>query len=644
MRLLLLPFLLITNAFAQHPAPSCKSVDDISVMERLAHERLSATGAYGASAASTNFDIKYLRLEWEVDPSVNYIKGKVTAYFVMTATATNISFDLMAGFQVDSVKRRGVTLTKNYQNNFIDLIFPASIPAGTLDSVSIYYQGIPPNTGFGSFVQTTHAGVPVIWTLSEPFGSRDWWPCKNGLDDKTDSIDVMITTPVAYTAASNGLLQSEIINGTKKITHWKHRYPIASYLICMAVTNYSVFNNSVQLGNKTLPMQTFCYPENLAQFQANTPLVLNTLQFYHNTVSDYPFINEKYGHVQFGWGGGMEHQTSTFIIIPDENLMAHELGHQWFGDKVTCASWQDVWLNEGFATHMASMYWEQKYPAVTLTNRKNEIANITSVVNGSVRVDDTTSVNRIFSSRLSYIKGSHLLYMLRFILGDAIFFAGIREYLKDPALAYGFAKTSDLKRNLEKVSGKDLTKFFDQWFVGEGYPSFTVKWSPTGNGYAKINISQITSHSSVPFFNIPVPLLFKNATQQKTVVIESTSNTDVFFRNIGFVADTVIVDPDYWLISKNNSSQKVTDNAAANTIQVFPNPVSDQLYVYFRNYNLPSATMNVYNAAGQMVYSKTISVNGSSFEEIPFIKFARGVYIIKVQSGNDVKYISKIVK
>jgi len=137
-----------------------------------------------------------------------------------------------------------------------------------LDSVSIFYRGVPPNSGFGSFETTTHADTPVLWTLSEPYGSRDWWPCKNGLDDKADSVDILITAPSQYRAAANGLLQGEtlVAGGTKKTTYWKHRYPIASYLVCFAVTNYTVFNNSVLLGNTNLPMQTFCYPESLAAF------------------------------------------------------------------------------------------------------------------------------------------------------------------------------------------------------------------------------------------------------------------------------------------------------------------------------------------------------------------------------------------
>ena len=644
MRFILISFLLISNVFAQTLPPICKSIYDIALMERQGHDRLSSASSDNSASATTNYDIRYYRLEWEIDPAINYIKGKVTAYFTMMSSASSVSFDLMNGLVVDSVKRHGIIQLKQHLNNVLDINFGSTIAAGTLDSITVYYQGVPPNTGFGSFTQTSHAGVPVIWTLSEPYGSRDWWPCKNGVDDKADSIDVIITCPAIYTAASNGLLQGEVINGTKKITHWKHRYPIASYLICMAVTNYSVFMNSAQLGNINMPMQTFCYPENLALFQASTPDVLSALQYYHNTFGDYPFIKEKYGHVQFSWGGGMEHQTSTFIVTPGDGLMAHELAHQWFGDKITCGSWQDIWLNEGFATFLASTYFEKKYPASTLNNRKNDILSITSAVGGSVWVNDTSNVNRIFDGRLSYLKGSHLLYMLRWMLGDDAFFKGLRAYQKDSALAYGFARTADLKRNLEKVSGKDLNIFFDQWFKGEGYPSYTVKWSQIGNNYVKINLSQVTSHPSVSFFNMPVALQFKNATQQKTVVVDSKKNGDIFFKNIGFIADTVIIDPEYWIISRNNTSQKIADVAPPNTIQVFPNPVQDQLYLYIRNYSLPNASVSIYNATGQLVYRKNLTVNGSAFEEIPFQKFSRGMYIIKVQSGSDVKFIKKLVK
>ena len=637
------------NLSAQIPAEQCKQVNDIALLEQRAHQRIISgnDNITATTAASNNYDVKYYRCEWEVNPAIRYITGKVTVYFIITAATNNIQIDLMNALTVDSVKQRNIVLTKQHSSNTLTINFASTINIGVLDSISIYYKGVPANNGFGSFVTTTHAGTPVMWSLSEPYGSRDWWPCKNGLDDKADSIDVFITAPAQYKAASNGLLQSEtlIAGGTKKVAYWKHRYPIVSYLVCFAVTNYAVFNNSVLLGSTNLPVQTYCYPENLASFQSGTQNALDALQLFHNNFGDYPFIKEKYGHVQFSWGGGMEHQTASFMVSLNEGLVAHELAHQWFGDKVTCASWEDIWLNEGFATYLAAFYMENKYPANTLNSRKNVINNITSAPGGSVWVDDTTNVGRIFSGRLSYNKGSYLLYMLRWKLGDAVFLQALRQYLNDPKLAYGFANTEDLRRNLEQVSGQNLTEFFKDWFKGQGYPSYNVQWTQIGSQYVNIKMNQTTSHTSVDFFELPVALKFKNASQEKTIVVDNKTNGETFFRNIGFMPDTVLIDPGYWLVTKNNTTAKVPDaTAGQNIIQVFPNPVGDHFYIYMRKMMSATANINLYNAAGQLVYTKNINlINGSEYIEVPSQHLPAGAYFLRIKTG-DFKFVKKLVR
>ncbi len=642
---------IIFKATAQPPANYYKQINEIAAAEQLRHARLSPNGTTTATdllTAASNFDAKYYRCEWEVDPAIRYIKGKVTVYYTISATANSISLDLMSPLVVDSVTQRNILLLKNHANNILQIDFPATVNAGTFDSVSIYYQGVPPTTGFGSFIQSTHTGTPVMWSLSEPYGSRDWWPCKNGLDDKADSVDIIVTTPSQYKAASNGLLQSEtlIAGGTKKTAHWKHRYPIASYLMCFAVTNYVVFNNAVQLGNVSLPMQTYCYPESLTSFQNGTQNVLDAMQLFHNLFGDYPFIKEKYGHVQFGWGGGMEHQTATFIVSINEGLIAHELAHQWFGDKITCGSWEDIWLNEGFATHLASIYNEKKYPASVISNRKSLINNITSQVGGSVWVDDTTNVGRIFDGRLSYNKGSYLLYMLRWKLGDTVFFNAIKNYQKDPNVMYGFAKTADLKKHLEQESNQDLTEFFKDWFTGQGYPSYNVEWTTVGSSNVKIKMNQTTSHASVNFFEMPVALKFKNATQEKTIVVDNKTNGEIFMSNLGFVADTVLIDPEYWLLSRNNTTSKVADIISGqNVVQIFPNPIKNQFYIYLRNFTSSTATVKLYNAIGQLVYTKNITlVNGSEYLDVPSQHLPAGEYNLQIISGNNFKYLKKLIK
>lgn len=613
----------------------CKSQFSIPAMEQQAFTRMRTLMQRG-SLASGNFDINYFRCEWEVDPAIRYIKGAVTVYFKLNTTSASITFDLQAAMHTDSIKRKGNMLSYQQANDALQVNFDENINPGQQDSITIYYQGIPNDSGFGSFVQTQHTGTPVIWTLSEPYGAMDWWPCKNAMGNKTDSIDVFVKHPAIYKAASNGLLQSETLLGTNMVTHWKHRYPIATYLVCFAVTNYEVFNNSVQLGATNLPMVTYCYPESRPSFEANTPKVLSALQLFNQYFGEYPFIKEKYGHVQFGWGGGMEHQTATFLINANESLMAHELGHQWFGDKLTANSWSEIWLNEGFATFCAAFYMETKYPASAIANRLSVLANITSQPGGTVWVNDTSSVSRIFDQRLTYNKGSYLVYMLRFVLGDSMFFSAIRQYLNTPSLAYGFTQTAKLKSVLEQASGKDLTDFFNQWYLGQGYPSYKASWSQVGTGTVHINLSQVTSHPSVSFFKMPVPLTFKKGNLQKTVVLNNTENNQDFIEDIGFVADTVLIDPELWLISKNNSTEKKSiSNSGMGGVDIFPNPVVSPASIRLHDFNTTKAEIWISNAGGQKVFEQTLSLyNGLGTLSLPVQNWARGVYIATIIAGN----------
>ncbi len=632
MKSLLICCVFIANACFGQEIIEKHDTKSIAAMEMQAHLQ-QFSNFIGETTASNNFDVKYYRCEWEIDPAIRYIKGKVTVYYKMAEAGNSITLDLLNVLNVTSVTQHASTLTYTQTSNTLIVNFPASVNAGVTDSVSISYQGVPANTGFGSYIQDTHAGTPVAWSLSEAYGSRDWWPCKNNTNDKADSIDVYITHPAQYKAASNGILQSEIpIAGNKTITHWKHNYPISSYLVCMAVTNYVVLHTAVQLGNTVLPMVTYCYPEDQVLFQTNTDLVLRAMKLYNKTFGDYPFMREKYGHVEFGWGGGMEHQTSTFIVTPDEALMAHELGHQWFGDKVTCASWEDIWLNEGFATFCASYYMETVHPETAISARKSLNSSITNLPDGSVKVPDTTNLNRIFSGRLSYNKGGCILRMLRLVLGDDVFFKGLRRYLNDPALAYGNARTADLKRNLEAESGKDLAYYFDQWYTGQGYPTYNVQWSTLGTGSVNIRLNQVTSHVSVPFFKLSVPLTFKNSTNEKTIIVDNSFNNETFIRTLGFVPDTVLVDQEAWLITKGNTTQKIsTANSGAGVAEIYPNPVSDPFTIYLHDFSDVSAQVIIFNKAGQEVYRKNATlVNGAEIMPVPSSTWARGAYIIKI--------------
>ncbi len=349
------------------------------------------------SIASNNFDVYFYRCEWNVDPAVRFISGKVTSYFTATASTNNIVYDLFNSLTVDSVLYRGNKINfTQAANNSVQLTFPATLSANQKDSVSIFYKGVPPNVGFGSFNLTTHAGVPVLWTLSEPYGASTWWPCKDATTDKVDSIDIIVTYPSQYVSSSNGLPVSETVNGSTKTTYWKHRYPVATYLVAIAVTNYTVTQDVVQLPSRTMPLAVYAYPENNAAFQNGMAVAKFILPRFSSLFVEYPFAKERFAETQFGWGGGMEHQTNIFIINASDNLVAHEMGHQWFGDRITCGSWQHLWLNEGFATYMELIYTELTNPSGRLAQLQGWNTLITSDSSGSVFVTDTANLSRLF--------------------------------------------------------------------------------------------------------------------------------------------------------------------------------------------------------------------------------------------------------
>ncbi|TBR18779.1 MAG: hypothetical protein EPO57_05850, partial [Chitinophagaceae bacterium] len=205
--------------------------------------RFRQSDAIQKTFASSNFEVTYYRCNWKIDPAIRFITGNITAHFITNTNTSTISFDLSSQLTVDSIYYRGVRINFSHTAPAIlQLFFPNSIANGVKDSTTIFYKGVPANSGFGSFIQATHAGVPVLWTLSEPYGAKDWWPCRNGLDDKADSIDIIVSCPSAYKTSSNGLLKNETDNGITRTAYYSHRYPIATYLIAFAVTNYTVLN------------------------------------------------------------------------------------------------------------------------------------------------------------------------------------------------------------------------------------------------------------------------------------------------------------------------------------------------------------------------------------------------------------------
>ena len=267
------------------------------------------------TAASTWFDVTYYRLALDIFTQSNSIKGDVTITGICRDSANTLTLDFVNQMHIDSVLVNGQILPFTQKIDWFDISLDRSYKIGQILSVDVFYEGIPLSTGFGSFVFDSHLGVPWVHSLSEPYGAKDWWPCKNDPSDKADSADIIISCDSTFKVGSEGILVSVINNGNGRSTyHWKERYPIASYLISIAITNYVQFSNWFRYSaTDSMEILNYVLPEHDSTALQNLPLVVNMLAIYSNMFGLYPFIKEKYGHAEISGGSSMEHQTMTSI-------------------------------------------------------------------------------------------------------------------------------------------------------------------------------------------------------------------------------------------------------------------------------------------------------------------------------------------
>jgi aminopeptidase N len=615
------------------------SIDKEWMKELISNESKAFTKKYQVNSSHTsNYDIKFHRLRFNINPKIFYISGEITTYFVPTTELDEIKFDLTDVLSVDEVLYNGESINFTQADDILTCTFKSSLVEGKLDSIKVSYSG-EPESGIDAITHRYHNAIPIISTLSEPYGAKDWWPCKQDLIDKIDSVEVIIETPKEYRSVSNGLLIGEPIIGNKRITTWRHKYPIPAYLVAIAITNYKDFTIYYKnIEGDDLPILNHIYPEDLESAKESIEYTKDVLKVYENLFEIYPYSKERYGHAQFPWGGGMEHATVSFMGNFPHDLIAHELAHQWFGDKITCGSWSDIWLNEGFATYLTGLTYENRGKLdkwLELT-----INYVTSLPGGSVYVTDTTSVSSIFNGRLSYSKGAMVLHMLRWKMGDDDFFTAIKNYLKDDRLKYSYAKTEDLKSHFETVSGLDLTKFFDQWIYKEGYPSYAVEWKQNEDNSLLLFINQVQSHASVEFFEMPVEVIVNGVGGEK-LPLRLDVNQNNFKENLSvdFEISSIEFDPNKWLISKDNTVALNPDleNTEFDDEQWIVIVKNDFIEVTTTDNSVKSISAKLYDTSGKLIISE--NVKGINNFSLQANNLKKGVYYLVVDTGD--RIISK---
>ncbi len=608
---------------------------DVKKMRAAEADRYARMITYNVNPNTLNYDLLYQRLELNLDPAVRYISGDVTSHFKANSVMSEMYFDFSTNLTVSQVKYKGQPVSfSQLSTKEIKIQLGQSLAAGAVDSLTISYAGTPGAYGSAgeAFAISTQGGTPVLYTLNEPYGAQEWFPTKQSMNDKIEKVDLVITTPGAYSVAGNGKLISETtLPDGKKRTFWQTNYPIPAYLIALGITNYVKINDT--MGTPPFPFVNYVYPSTANNNSAmnNIAWTKEAMNLFETYFGPYPYREEKYGHMQFNWGGGMEHATMSSMGSFGKGLIAHELAHQWFGDKVTCKTWNEIWLNEGFATFGEHLVNEKLLMSASQFQNylQGEMDYITSSAGGSVYVADSQlgNTDAVFSGRLSYSKAGYVVRMMKWILGEEVFYQALKDFHNRPQLAYSYAGTEDLENSVLQTSGVDLSGFFQDWIYGQGYPSFQIKWNQPTAQQLVIKVNQTQSHSSVNYFELPLPVRIKGTNGEVlNLKLENSVNGQSFTVPVNFTVSTVTFNDEKHLVTRNSTVTKdgtllsATD-PTAEKMAVFPNPVRDLLYIKgLKN----TEQFEIYSIDGKQI------LDGKTSNMINVRSLPAGFYLLKV--------------
>lgn len=604
-----------------------------------------------ADAGENDYDVRYLKFDLHMSNVVTDVSGNVsTTAAVVVPVMNTYVFELDTVFDIDSFKFNGSLLPVTSVGGFVRKVsLPVPVSMGSVFTAQVFYHGTPPS-GTGFFHGVTHdvssKGTHMVYTVSDPYVAKDWWPCKQALQDKIDSVDMWVTVPAGIKVGSNGLLQSvsSPVAGFDQYK-WSTHYPIDYYLISLAIAPYADYKSYVHFTGSSDSMLLHSFFYDTATFVPAYKKYFDSMDqmidYFSQLYGRYPFWKEKYGVCFATLGGGMEHQTMTTIGVWGTNTIAHEMGHQWFGDNVTYKTWPHVWLSEGFATYTEQLYYEHFWgKAAMASHRKTLYNSAMSAPGGRVYVDDTSSATTLFNLRLVYHKAGGVAHMLRFMApADSLFFKVLREFQQ--TYTFGLATTEDLKNIASTIYGRNLDTFFDQWIYKQGYPRYSAKWNQVG-GNVFLNLKQTTSMpSSVPVFSMPVEIRLKSATGDTVVRVYNDKSLQSYSFSWSQTVDSVFIDPDNWIIHKTDSVRKdptlMVSEHELEHVTVSPNPTAGTWAVGF----LPiGMELQLTDLSGRIVWRGR---NEQSSVVIQGSHLPSGTYILTINPGDKDSMTVKLV-
>lgn len=627
-----------------------------------------------STAAAQHIDVTWYDLALEVDPGGSpELRGEVSVEGWARVDVQAVTLELSSVLHVQAVRNRaGEPLVFTHAEGRLHVDYP--LTSGDRFHFTTVYEGTPASSGFGSWQTGTVSSGTYIWTLSEPYGASDWWPNHDHPSDKADSVRVSVRVPDPIRVGSNGLLTSVVAHGDGTTTWtWEHGYPIASYLVSVAAGTYDVYEQvyirppalAAVWGPLDLPILHYVFAgavsfEGIDDFSGWRE-VTDMMPLFEAWYGPYPFPLEKYGHAQVTFRGGMEHQTMSSMGNIGLNLVSHELAHQWFGNSVGLGSWEDLWLNEGFATQAEFLHMEsdpdrfQGMRAFLFDLYRDRALR----ARGTLVLRDTTDVADMFDATRVYTKGWMVLRMIRKRVGDDVYRAVLHAYAgaDEPGGAlHGLTSTRRFQTVLEEVSGRDFGRFFDDWVrVGTGHPVIDMTWEPiSGSGGAggqesavDVTVRQVQFDSSnIPAFEMPVSFhvvlpdtvlvfdrLMETREQTFRLSIPATASAT------GSPVETVLFDPEGWAlwepaeigtgVERGGERTGVPGGRAgrqATRLDVFPNPVGDRVTI---RVDAPG-NARVMDMTGRTVWSGPLA---AGLNEVEVMHLPVGVYVVRTSGA-----------
>ena len=509
---------------------------------------ISAPPPASVEGTTRGFDVVAYDLFFEIDPSVRIISGSSTTRLSGFAkTTTSVTFNLDRSFGVSSVTRDGAPVAGfTFESDLLTVPLNPPLAAEERTSIGIAWSGIPPAAA--ALAWWSHTTGIAATSVAEPFGAREFWPCVDAPDDKAVAT-VTATVPSGYVVASAGLGTTLALPDGRIRTTWRLPQPISTYLVSLNVANYSVVEDTyTALDGRKMPIRSYLMPENA---EANVPrlaAIKDHISVLASLFGEYPFVDTKYGIVSSWFNGGMEHPTMTSIgesILRNVSsnitiLLVHELSHQWWGDRVTMRTWDDIWLNEGFATYAEVLYLEKALgwdPGNTLRTSYDD-----GLYGGRLAQAVVADPADPFKyTGAVYNKGGYFLHMLRRLVGDDVFFSGLRAY--GDAHAWGTATRGELRSLFEQRTGLDLKQFWDQWLETPFRPTFRATYrTAVDASTVTLAVTQTQQHTVVhpvaasddrPFYVFPlvVRITYVDGTFNDVTVVPTGATTTLVVPN-----------------------------------------------------------------------------------------------------------------